>query len=295
MVWWESYPPSDPRLDAYARMFIFASKLKSHSPSKRKTLREKENMWLSARQERRILRCWPTLNENVKWTQHYNYYGPNSCSTLQTKGINWLHRDDQETVKRNRDQEMLPFKIPCTSQSFMARQWIELVFSFGYEEQLHHLQGVQAGARPWTGSRYKAGGETRFLLPGTTRMISRNWHIMNIWEDIARFVDAAITTGFDGAIPRCILKYLHEVGHVCSFKKLDYFSTECITVLTRKRLRQIHKGRRENSPFCNHRYYSSWEQLNVKEQVKSRMPKMQDCARSVVYSSQDVCKACQRS
>ncbi|KAG8535465.1 hypothetical protein GDO81_028475 [Engystomops pustulosus] len=114
--------------------------------------------------------------------------------------------------------------------------------------------------------------------------------------DIARLRRCtAITTGSEGAIPRCKpLKYAYEKEIVlyAYFKKLDYFSTECIYSPNayRGHARAFLKDLEALRPSAIMDIIHSGENLSVKEDV--RMPVQGTCTRCGYISSQGLCKAC---
>ncbi|KAK2570852.1 Cytoplasmic tRNA 2-thiolation protein 1 [Acropora cervicornis] len=123
--------------------------------------------------------------------------------------------------------------------------------------------------------------------------------IMNVLRgDIARLRRCtAIVTGTEGAIPRCKpFKYTYEKEIVmyAYFKKLDYFSTECIYSPNAYRghartyLKDLEKIR--SSSILGEHIIHSGESLSVKKDVK--MPVQGTCSRCGYISSQPLCKAC---
>ncbi|XP_048577732.1 cytoplasmic tRNA 2-thiolation protein 1 isoform X2 [Nematostella vectensis] len=121
--------------------------------------------------------------------------------------------------------------------------------------------------------------------------------IMNVLRgDIARLRRCtAITTGTEGAIPRCKpFKYTYEKEIVmyAYFKKLDYFSTECIYSPNayRGHARTYLKDLEKIRPSSIIDIIYSGERLSVKKDVK--MPVQGKCTRCQYISSQPLCKAC---
>merc|ERR1719481_1254538 len=123
--------------------------------------------------------------------------------------------------------------------------------------------------------------------------------IMNILRgDIARLARCTTqTSGSEDKISRCKpFKYTYEKEIVmyAYFKKLDYFSTECIYSpnayrgYARSYIKEVEKIR----PSAIIDIIHSGEQLNVKEQVKSRLPSQGTCKECGYISSQEICKAC---
>ncbi|XP_027048136.1 cytoplasmic tRNA 2-thiolation protein 1-like isoform X2 [Pocillopora damicornis] len=121
--------------------------------------------------------------------------------------------------------------------------------------------------------------------------------IMNILRgDIARLRRCtAIITGTEGLLPRCKpFKYTYEKEIVmyAYFKKLDYFSTECIYSPNayRGHARTYLKDLEKIRPSSILDIIHSGESLYVKKDVK--MPVQGFCKRCGYISSQPLCKAC---
>ena len=127
--------------------------------------------------------------------------------------------------------------------------------------------------------------------------------IMNILRgDVARLQRCtAIETGSDSnndeAIPRSKpFKYTYEKEIVmyAYFKKLDYFSTECIYSPNayRGHARAYIKDLEKIRPTSILDIIHSGEQLKFKETVKDRLPTQGNCKRCGYISSMEICKAC---
>ncbi|XP_012263097.1 cytoplasmic tRNA 2-thiolation protein 1 [Athalia rosae] len=121
--------------------------------------------------------------------------------------------------------------------------------------------------------------------------------LMNVLRgDIARLqrCTSIITTGAD-SIMRCKpLKYTYEKEIVmyAYFKRLVYFSTECIFAPNayRGHARMFLKDLEKIRPSSVMDIIHSGERLSVREGVK--MPERRNCTRCGFVSSQEVCKAC---
>jgi cytoplasmic tRNA 2-thiolation protein 1 len=121
--------------------------------------------------------------------------------------------------------------------------------------------------------------------------------IMNILRgDVARLQRCtAITTGTEGTIPRCKpFKYTYEKEIVmyAYFKKLDYFSTECIYSPNayRGHARAYIKDLEAIRPSAIIDIIHSGESLAIKKEIK--LPKQGICERCGYMSSMSICKAC---
>lgn len=123
--------------------------------------------------------------------------------------------------------------------------------------------------------------------------------LMNVLRgDIARLrrcTAISTTSEGDGVVPRCKpLKYAYEKEIVlyAYFKKLDYFSTECIYSpnayrgYARTFLKDLERVRASSIMDIIH----SGENLSVRDGVK--MPVQGTCSRCGYISSQALCKSC---
>eukprot|EP00276_Gloeochaete_wittrockiana_P005087 CAMPEP_0184656072 /NCGR_PEP_ID=MMETSP0308-20130426/15507_1 /TAXON_ID=38269 /ORGANISM="Gloeochaete witrockiana, Strain SAG 46.84" /LENGTH=188 /DNA_ID=CAMNT_0027092995 /DNA_START=465 /DNA_END=1031 /DNA_ORIENTATION=- len=121
--------------------------------------------------------------------------------------------------------------------------------------------------------------------------------LMNILRgDIGRLRRCvSIVTGADGAMPRCKpFKYTYEKEIVmyAYFKKLDYFSTECVYApnayrgFAREFLKDLERVRPSSIIDTIH----SAEQFQFDEGLKR--PVQGTCSRCGYISSQELCKAC---
>ncbi|XP_019100622.1 PREDICTED: cytoplasmic tRNA 2-thiolation protein 1-like isoform X2 [Camelina sativa] len=121
--------------------------------------------------------------------------------------------------------------------------------------------------------------------------------LLNILRgDIARLSRCtSITTGEDGPIPRCKpFKYTYEKEIVmyAYFKKLDYFSTECIYSPNAYRgfVREFIKDLERLRPRAILDIIKSGEDFRIATTTK--MPEQGTCERCGYISSQKWCKAC---
>lgn len=121
--------------------------------------------------------------------------------------------------------------------------------------------------------------------------------IMNVLRgDIARLSRCtSIITTSEGAIPRCKpLKYAYEKEIVmyAYFKKLHYFSTECIysPEAYRGHVRTFIKDLERVNPVTIINIIHSGESMSLKEGIK--LPERGTCTRCGFVSSQEICKAC---
>ena len=107
----------------------------------------------------------------------------------------------------------------------------------------------------------------------------------------------AINTSSEDMISRCKpLKYTYEKEIVmyAYFKKLDYFSTECIYSPNayRGHARAYIKDLEKIRPTTIIDIIHSGEQLVVGDKARARLPEQSLCKQCGYISSQEICKAC---
>lgn len=105
-----------------------------------------------------------------------------------------------------------------------------------------------------------------------------------------------ITTGKEGSMPRAKpFKYTYEKEIVmyAHFKKLDYFSTECIYSPNAYRgyVRELIKDLEQTRPSTIIDIIHSAESLQIDTKAV-KMPTKMDCERCGFISSNKLCKAC---
>lgn len=208
------------------------------------------------------------------------------------EGITGYRDDSLETVKRNKEQYQLPLKV-VSYQELYGWTMDDIVKQIGLKNNctfcgVFRRQALDRGAMLLKVDKIVTGHNADDIAETV---------IMNILRgDIARLQRCtAITTGTEGAIPRCKpLKYAYEKEIVmyAYFKKLDYFSTECIYSpnayrgYARTYLKDLEKIRPSSIIDIIH----SGESLSVKNEVK--MPVQGNCTKCGYISSQPLCKAC---
>lgn len=107
----------------------------------------------------------------------------------------------------------------------------------------------------------------------------------------------AIMTGSEGTLPRCKpFKYTYEKEIVmyAYFKKLDYFSTECLYSPNAYRgfAREFLKDLEKVRPSAIVDIIHAGEQMCFKEDKTVRMPTQMTCLKCGYISSNKICKAC---
>ena len=214
------------------------------------------------------------------------------------EGISGYRDDSLETVKRNRDQYGIPLKI-LSYKDLYGWTMDQIVSTVGRKNNctfcgVFRRQALDRGAMQLGVDKIVTGHNADDIAETV---------IMNILRgDVARLQRCtAIETGSessnDEAIPRSKpFKYTYEKEIVmyAYFKKLDYFSTECIYSPNAYRgharafIKDLEKVRSTSILDIIH----SGEQLKFKETVKERLPTQGNCTRCGYISSMEICKAC---
>ena len=208
------------------------------------------------------------------------------------EGITGYRDDSLETVKRNKEQYGLPLKVVSYKELY---GWTmdAIVQKIGLKSNctfcgVFRRQALDRGAMMLGVDKIVTGHNADDIAETVLMNILRG--------DIARLQRCtAITTGSDGAIPRSKpFKYTYEKEIVmyAYFKKLDYFSTECIYSPNayRGHARAYLKDLESVRPSVIIDIIYSGDSLSVKGDV--RMPVQGNCKRCGYISSQELCKAC---
>ncbi|XP_072036461.1 cytoplasmic tRNA 2-thiolation protein 1-like [Amphiura filiformis] len=223
--------------------------------------------------------------------ERYNY-GLNLVLLSVDEGITGYRDDSLETVKRNEKQYELPLKI-VSYEELYGWTMDDIVKQIGLKNNctfcgVFRRQALDRGALLVKADKICTGHNADDIAETVLMNVLRG--------DIARLRRCtAITTGTDGALPRCKpFKYTYEKEIVmyAYFKKLDYFSTECIYSpnayrgYARTYLKDLEKIRPSSIIDIIH----SGESLSIKKDVK--MPTQGTCSRCGYISSHPICKAC---
>lgn len=208
------------------------------------------------------------------------------------EGITGYRDDSLETVKRNERQYGIPLKI-LSYNDLYGWTMDKIVAAVGKKSNctfcgVFRRQALDRGAMQLRVDKIVTGHNADDIAETV---------IMNVLRgDIARLQRCtSIVTGSEGAIPRSKpFKYTYEKEIVmyAHFKKLDYFSTECIYSPNayRGHARAYIKNLELQDPLSILNIIYSGECMSLKEGVK--LPSKGICARCGYISSQEVCKAC---
>lgn len=219
-------------------------------------------------------------------------YGVNLILLSVDEGITGYRDDSLETVKRNQQQYDLPLKI-VSYEELYGWTMDAIVKEVGRKNNctfcgVFRRQALDRGAAMLKVDKIVTGHNADDIAETV---------IMNVLRgDISRLSRCtAITTASEGMLPRCKpLKYTYEKEIVmyAYFKKLDYFSTECIYSPNAYRgfARTYIKDLEIIQPSSIIDIIHSGESLAVKKKVK--LPVQGSCSRCHYVSSQPVCKAC---
>ncbi|KAK9129327.1 hypothetical protein Sjap_009814 [Stephania japonica] len=226
------------------------------------------------------------------------------------EGITGYRDDSLETVKRNEIQYGLPLKIVsykdlygwsmdeivkaiglknnCTFCGVFRRQVRELIYFVFARPVVSLIPALDRGAALLKVDKLVTGHNADDIAETVLLNILRG--------DIARLGRCtSITTGEDGTIPRCKpfnFENLDDIDTYAYFKKLDYFSTECIYSPNAYRgfAREFIKDLERIRPRAILDIIKSGEDFRISTTTK--MPEQGTCERCGYISSQKWCKAC---
>ncbi|KAI0515601.1 hypothetical protein KFK09_008266 [Dendrobium nobile] len=206
------------------------------------------------------------------------------------EGITGYRDDSLETVKRNEIQYGLPLKV-VSYKDLYGWTMDEIVKVIGLKNNctfcgVFRRQALDRGAALLKVDKLVTGHNADDMAETVLLNILRG--------DIARLSRCTfIMTGEDGPIPRCKpFKYTYEKEIYAYFKKLDYFSTECIYSPNAYRgfAREFIKDLERIRPQAILDIIRSGEDFRISS--STRMPDQGTCERCGYISSQKLCKAC---
>ncbi|XP_025656788.1 cytoplasmic tRNA 2-thiolation protein 1 [Arachis hypogaea] len=208
------------------------------------------------------------------------------------EGITGYRDDSLETVHRNQIQYGLPLKV-VSYKDLYGWTMDEIVATIGKKNNctfcgVFRRQALDRGAALLKVDKLVTGHNADDIAETVLLNILRG--------DIARLSRCtSITTGEDGPIPRCKpFKYTYEKEIVmyAYFKRLDYFSTECIYSPNAYRgfAREFIKDLERLRPRAVLDIIRSGENFRISTTAK--MPEQGTCERCGYISSQKWCKAC---
>ncbi|KIY71767.1 cytoplasmic tRNA 2-thiolation protein 1 [Cylindrobasidium torrendii FP15055 ss-10] len=228
-----------------------------------------------------------TLNERYA-------YGLDLFLLSIDEGITGYRDDSLETVKRNQQQYSMPLKILSYDELY---GWTmdSIVKQVGRKNNctfcgVFRRQALDRGAA-MLGVDHIVTGHNADDIAETV--------LMNIMRgDIARLgrCTSIVTQGEDTIKRSKPFKYTYEKEIVmyAYFKKLDYFSTECIYSpdAYRGHARTFLKNLEAARPSAIIDIIHSGEAFEIREEVKATQKVQQTCRRCGYMASNDLCKAC---
>ncbi|EOR02767.1 Cytoplasmic tRNA 2-thiolation protein 1 [Wallemia ichthyophaga EXF-994] len=210
------------------------------------------------------------------------------------EGITGYRDDSLETVKRNKEQYQLPLKILSYNELY---GWTmdRIVEAVGKKNNctfcgVFRRQALDRGASSLNISHIVTGHNADDVAETVLMNILRG--------DVSRLGRCVeITTRGEDTINRSKpFKYTYEKEIVmyAYFKKLDYFSTECIYSPEAYRgfARTYIKDLEALRPSTIIDIIHSAENIRISEVVQDALPKQQKCQRCGYISSNELCKAC---
>nr|A8JF71.1 RecName: Full=Cytoplasmic tRNA 2-thiolation protein 1; AltName: Full=Cytoplasmic tRNA adenylyltransferase 1 [Chlamydomonas reinhardtii] len=210
------------------------------------------------------------------------------------EGITGYRDDSLETVKRNEQQYGIPLKVVSYKELY---GWTmdEIVSQIGTKNNctfcgVFRRQALDRGAVLMGANKIATGHNADDVAETVLLNILRG--------DVPRLGRCAnIITGEDSSLPRVKpFKYAYEKEIVlyAYYKKLDYFSTECIYApfAARGFAREFIKDLEAARPLAIIDVIRSAEDFVFAAASDEKLPQPRTCERCGYISSQPVCKAC---
>ncbi|KAJ4472025.1 hypothetical protein J3R30DRAFT_3522708 [Lentinula aciculospora] len=210
------------------------------------------------------------------------------------EGITGYRDDSLETVKRNQQQYDMPLKILSYDELY---GWTmdRIVSQIGKKNNctfcgVFRRQALDRGAAMLNVDHIVTGHNADDIAETVLMNIMRG--------DIARLgrCTSIVTQGEDTIKRSKPFKYAYEKEIVmyAYFKKLDYFSTECIYSpdAYRGHARTFLKDLEAARPSAIIDIIHSGEAFEIREEIKATQKVQQTCKRCGYMSSNDLCKAC---
>ncbi|KAG8218313.1 hypothetical protein J3R82DRAFT_3927 [Butyriboletus roseoflavus] len=228
-----------------------------------------------------------TLNDRYK-------YGLDLYLLSIDEGITGYRDDSLETVKRNQQQYDLPLKI-LTYEELYGWTMDAIVSEIGKKNNctfcgVFRRQALDRGASSLNVDHIVTGHNADDIAETVLMNVMRG--------DIARLGRCTLicTQGEDSIRRSKPFKYAYEKEIVmyAYFKKLDYFSTECVYSpdAYRGHARTFLKDLEVARPSAIIDIIHSGEAFEVREDVKATQKPQQTCKRCGYMSSNELCKAC---
>lgn len=222
-------------------------------------------------------------------------YGLNLFLLSIDEGITGYRDDSLETVKRNEQQYQIPLEVVSYKQLY---GWTmdEIVKEIGTKNNctfcgVFRRQALDRGAFMMKADKIATGHNADDIAETVLLNILRG--------DLPRLSRcASIITGEDGELPRVKpFKYTYqkEIVMYAYFKRLDYFSTECIYApfAARGLARDFVKDLEAARPRAIVDLIHSAENFRIDLGSEGVLPQPKKCERCGYICSQSVCKACQ--
>jgi len=210
------------------------------------------------------------------------------------EGITGYRDDSLETVKRNQEQYNVPLKV-ISYKELYGWTMDEIVRQIGLKNNctfcgVFRRQALDRGATILKVDKIVTGHNADDIAETVLLNMLRG--------DISRLARCtSITTGTEGSLPRSKpFKYTYEKEIVmyAYFKKLDYFSTECVYSPNayRGHARDFLKDLEAIRPSAIIDIIHSGENFYITEETKMKLPEQGICTRCGYISSNKLCKAC---